>query len=66
MNWLGHEGLRFVQILNERENGKGKTCAGLFEVLSEKFKLQHKKAILLMQYLKLIREQNENAKENGL
>ena len=36
---------------------------GLFEVLNEKFKLQHNATILSLQYCKLIKEQNKNGKE---
>ena len=35
----------------------------MFEVLSEKFKLQPNETILLLQYCKLIGDQNEKAKE---
>ena len=63
MNWLGHEGLRFMQTLTDAEQEKCRTNAGLFEVLSKIFKLQHKETILSWQYFKLKREQNENAKE---
>ena len=54
---LDHEEWRFVQTLNE----KCITSAGLFEVLSEKFRLQHNETILSMKYCKFIRRQNKNA-----
>ena len=38
MNWLDDEALRFMQTLNDIEEGKCRTRAGLFEVPSEKFK----------------------------
>ena len=41
MNWLGHEGLRFIQTLTDNEQVKCKTGWGFFKVLSEKFKPQH-------------------------
>ena len=57
MNWLGCKGLRFVQTLNDREQEKCKTSSDLFEVLSEKFKLQHNEAILAVLNCKLVREE---------
>ena len=57
LNCLGREGLKFMQTLNDEEQGKFKTSMGLFEVLSENFKLQHNETILSLQYFKLIREQ---------
>ena len=38
MNWLGHEGLRFLQTLKPEEKEKCKTSSGLFKVLRDKFK----------------------------
>ena len=38
MNWLGCEGLRLVQALNDETKRKCTTNAELFETLSEKFK----------------------------
>ena len=55
MKWLGLEGLRFVQTLNDREQEKCKTSSGLFEVLSEKLRLQHNETILTLQYCNLVR-----------
>ena len=63
MNWLGHENLRFVQTLNNKEKEKCKTSSGLFYILSEKFKPQHNEIMLSLQYFKLAREQNENVEE---
>ena len=36
---------------------------GIFEVLNEKCKLQHKAKILFLQYCKIIRQQSRNSKE---
>ena len=63
MNWLGYEDLGFVQTLNNEEKEKCKTSSGLFEVLSDKFKPEHNKMILSLQYCKLEREQYENVEE---
>ena len=38
-NWLGWEGFRLVQTLNDREQEKCKASSGLFKALSEQFKL---------------------------
>ena len=38
MNWLGPEGLNFVQMLNGEVKQKFRTNAGLFEIVTEKFK----------------------------
>ena len=38
-------------------------CAGLFKVLSDKFRTQYNKTILSLQYHKVTREQNENSEE---
>ena len=63
MHLLGHDGLRFVQTLNDEEQEECTTCAGLFLVLSEKFKLQHNETVLSLQYWTLTREENKNAEE---
>ena len=61
LNWLGWEGLSFVQTLNDEEQVKCRTSMGLLEVFSEKFKPQHNERILSLKYCKWIREENENA-----
>ena len=63
MHCLSYKELIFMQTLNAGEKEKCRTCAGLFGVLSDKFKLQHNKNILPLQYCKLTRKQKENAKE---
>ena len=62
MNWLGYKGLRFVQTICQR-TGKCKTSLDLFELLSDKSMSQHYETILLLQYCKQTREQNETAEE---
>ena len=52
-----------MQILNDEEQEKCRTGMGLFQGLSEEFKPQHNETILSLQYYKLIKEKNENAKE---
>ena len=63
MNWLGHEGLRPVQTLNDKEKVKCKTSYGLFEVLSDKFEPQHNETILSFQHCKNDERENENVEE---
>ena len=38
LNWLGREGIQFIQALNNTEKSKCKTSAGMFEVFGEKSK----------------------------
>ena len=45
MNWLGHEGLRFIQTLTDNEQEICKMRKDLFEMLCEKFKPQHNEMI---------------------
>ena len=40
MNWLGCEGLRLMQALNDTEQENCRTSTWLFEVFIENFKLQ--------------------------
>ena len=61
MNWLGHQVPRLMQTLNDSKQEKCKISAGMLEVLNEKFKPQHNKTILSLQYCKLIREENKSA-----
>ena len=63
MNWLGHEGLWLMQTFNDTEQEEYRTGARLFEVFSDKFKLQHNETILLLKCCKLVKEENENAEE---
>ena len=63
MNWLGHDGLRFIQTLMDKDQEKCKSSSGLFKVLSVKLKPQHNEMILVLQDCKLVREENETAKE---
>ena len=64
MNWLGCEGLHFVQTLNYEEQETCDINACLFNVVNMKFKPQHNEMILLLQYCKLCREEAEMLK-NG-
>ena len=47
----------------KREQEKCRSSAGLSEILSEIFKTQHNEAINVLQYCKLIREQDEKVEE---
>ena len=63
MNRLDHEGLWFMQALNDTEEEKCRTCEGLYKVHSVKFKPSPNETVLLLEYCKLAREQNSNAEE---
>ena len=52
-----------MQTINDTEQEKCRISAGLFEMHSEKFKLQHTKTVLLLQYFKLMKKQNGNSKK---
>ena len=41
LNWLGGGGLKFMQTLNDKEQGKSQTSIRLFEMHGEKFEPQH-------------------------
>ena len=57
MNWLGHEGLRFVHVLTDNEGENCETSTELLEVLSEKFKPHHNQTILSLQKCQLVQEE---------
>ena len=63
MSWLGCKWFRLGQTLHDGEQEKCKTWSGMFEVLNEKFKLQHNKTMLSLQYFKLGGEERECLKE---
>ena len=63
MNCLSYERLWFMQTLNDKEKGKYRTNAGLFEALTERFKLKHSKTILSCTIANWQGEQNENTEE---
>ena len=46
MNWLGHEGLIFVQTVIAKGQENHKTSSGIFKVPSDKFMPQHNEMIL--------------------
>ena len=54
LNWLGREGLQFMQTLNDEEHEKCKANMGVFEVLREIFKVEHSETVLPLQYWKVI------------
>ena len=62
-NWSGREGLQFMQTLTNAEKEAFKSATWLFNVLKEKFRQQHNETILLLQYCKLQRKENESTKE---
>ena len=61
---MGREELLFIQTLTNVEKVACKSATGLFNVLREKYRLQHNEMILpLPQYYKLDRTENETAQE---
>ena len=56
MNWLGWEGLHFVQILTDEEQERCNKSAGLFSIINDNFKPQHNETILSLQCCELSRE----------
>ena len=46
-NWLGREGLQFMQTLKQIKQESYHTVAVLFKLLCEIFRLQHNKSIYL-------------------
>ena len=62
-NWLGRKGLQFMESLTHVEKGKCNTLEGLFKILTNKLRPQFNQTIKLLQFLKLRRQNGENAKE---
>ena len=62
MNWLGHEGLHFVQTLTDVHK-ICKSNVSSFSILNVKFKPQQIETILSLQYCKLSRDENKSAEE---
>ena len=62
-NWLGREGLFFIQTPTNAEKEACKSATGLFNVLKGKLRPQHNKMILSIQYCKLQRKKNESIQE---
>ena len=59
-NWLGREGLQFMQTLNIAVKEACKSAMWLFKVLKENIRPQHNEIILSLQYCKLQRKENES------
>ena len=62
-NWLGREGLQFIQTSTNTEKEACKSVTGLFNVLKEKFMPHHNKMILSVQYCKLHKKENESTQK---
>ena len=52
-NWLGRKGLQYLETLMPMEKETCNTLKGLFETLSNKFKLQYNETIKSLQFRKL-------------
>ena len=62
-NWLGRNGLQFIESLTTAEKDTCSTLEGLFKILTNKFKPQINEMIKLLQFHKLSRQKGENAEE---
>ena len=54
-NWLGREGLQYLETLKTTEKETCNTLEGLFETLSNKFKPQYNETIKSLQFRKIYR-----------
>ena len=62
-NWLGRMGLQFLGSLMSEEKVIFNMLKGLFETLTNKFRLQFNETIKSLQFHKLSRQDRESAEE---
>ena len=62
-NWLGRNGLQYLETLTTAEKETCNTLEGLFETLSNKFKPQNNETIKSLQFRKLYHYEDENIEE---
>ena len=62
-NWFGRRGLQFLETLTVEEKTICRPLEGLFETLSNKFKLQYNETIKSLQFQKLCRKDGKNTEE---
>ena len=62
-NWLGRKGLHYIESITEAEKQTCGTLQGLFDTLSAKFWPQFNETIMLLQFRKLYRIEDESAEE---
>ena len=62
-DWLGRKGLLFIESLTHVGREKCNTMEGLFETLTNKFRLQFNEMIKSLQFCKLSWQGGENAEE---
>ena len=60
---LSRQGLQFLESLIQEEQDSCKTVDGLFETLDSKFRPQHNKTILSLQYYKVRRQSKEDIEQ---
>ena len=60
---MGRKGLQYVETLTNTEKETGNMLEGLFETLTNGFKLQYNETIKLLQIRKLYRCEDENVEE---
>ena len=62
-NWLGQEGLLFIEAFTHKEKEKCKTKKVLISLLKNRLMTCHNYITLAVQYQKLHRKSNESAQE---
>ena len=62
-NWLCKGELHFIWTLTNAKEDTCKSSTSLFDVLREKFRLQHNELILSLHYSKLQRKENESSQQ---
>ena len=63
LSWIGHKGLRFIQMLNDEEKIKCNTSTRLFKIISYTFKPQYNEMTLSLQNLQAGKRAKQNAEE---
>ena len=62
-NWLGREGLHYIETLMENKKEGCSTLEEFINMLAAKFKLQYNETVKLLQFRKLYRLENESVDE---
>ena len=62
-NWSRRKGLQYLETLTTKEKEACNMLEGLFETLTNKFKLQYNETIKLLQFSKLYRYDDGNVEE---
>ena len=62
-NWLGRNGLKFIELLTHAEKDRSTTLEGLFKILTNKIRPQFNEAIKSLPFCKLSMQSGETAEE---